>query len=432
MPWLADKIAAAVDARREALISTLCDLVRINTVNRHSGGRIVGNERDGQRYLAPRLTALGADVALVPVPADVYERAGVIGPTDRDFSDRPNLVATCDFRASGPHVLVFAHMDTVAADDMAAPFDPVRLDGRITGRGASDDKSGLAAMVIAAEVLHELKLPLAGRLTLASVVEEECSGGGAGILAVLLAGCRPDVAVCLDGAGGLVGVGCAGVITGRIDVPGVAAHAASPRGVSALEKALIVKRTLDEFKARRLACRPNGLLNLGVFRAGVHASMVPGDATMEFNVVYFPDEAAASQRAGLGLSAALLRREIEAAVARAADGDAFLASHRPRLTWIKDLPPFETPVSSPLVAAVTSAYTDATGAAAPTDVMNGWSDAAHVPLLAGCEVVNLGSSAPGAAHAPDEYVEEEMLVRTAKALTLYLARILERRDDRPV
>lgn len=424
MDQLAKRICEAVDGRREAVVATLCDLVRINTVNPYSGGRMVGTEKDGQRYLEPRLRALGVKTEMQPVPADVYAKGGIIGPADRDFTDRPNLVARIDFGRPGPHVLVFGHMDTVAVDDMAAPFEPVRRDGRIYGRGASDDKSGLAAMLSAAEVLHSLKLPLVGRLTLASVVEEECSGGGAGILAVLLAGCRPDVAVCVDGYGGQVGVGCAGVITGRVDVPGVAAHAASPGGVSALEKALVVKRALDEFKARRETARPKGFLNIGVFRAGVHASMVPGEATMEFNVVYFLDEALESERAGLGRSAALLRQEIERAVARAADGDAFLATQRPTLTWIKDLPPFETPASSPLLATVRRAYEDMTGQAAPLGTMNGWSDASHLPTLTGCEVVNLGVSAAGAAHAPDEFVEEDTLIRTTKVLTLYLGRVL--------
>ena len=424
MDHLAKRICGAVDGRREAIVATLCDLVRINTVNPHSGGRIVGTEKDGQRYLEPRMRALGAATSLVPVPADVYAQGGIIGPADRDFTDRPNLVATLDSGRPGPQVLVFGHMDTVAADDMVAPFEPVRCEGRIYGRGASDDKSGLAAMLSAAEVLHWLGLPLAGRLTLASVVEEECSGGGAGILAVLLAGCRPDATVCVDGYGGQVGLGCAGVITGRIDVPGVAAHAASPDGVSALEKALVVKRALDEFKVHREAVRPKGLLNLGVFRAGVHASVVPGDATMEFNVVYFLDEALESERAGLGRSAALVRRQIEQAVERAADGDVFLSAHRPTLTWIKDLPPFETPASSPLVAAVSRAYEEVTGQAAPVGTMNGWSDASHVPTLTGCEAVNLGASAAGAAHAPDEFVEEDTLIRTTKVLALYLARVL--------
>ena len=58
------------------------------------------------------------------------------------------------------------------------------------------------------------------------------------------------------------------------------------------------------------------------------------------------------------------------------------------------------------------------------ETMNGWSDAAHVPLMAGCAVAGLGVGAPGAAHAAGEYVEEAILVRNTKILTLSLARLL--------
>jgi len=425
MAEIVETIVRTVDAKREAIIATLSDLVRINTVNPYSGGTVLGSEKPGQLYLERRFRALGAATALQEVPADVYNRAGIIGPEGRDFTDRPNLIAEFNFGGDGPHVLVFGHMDTVAADDMTIEsFEPVRRDGRIYGRGASDDKSALTTALHAAETLTALGVPLRGKLTVASVVEEECNGGGAGILAVLLAGCRPDAAVCVDGYNTFVGRGCAGVVTGNVKVPGVAAHAASPNGVSALEKALVVKAALDAWKAAREAARPAGLLNIGVFRAGVHPAVVPGSAEMEFNVVYFLDEAKAAQASGQGLSAALLRREMERAIADAAAADGFLTHHAPRLTWVKDLPPFETPADSPLLADVCSAFEAIAGAPPKVDTMNGWSDATYVPLLAGCDVVNFGASTPGTAHAAVEYAEEEILLRNTKVLALYLARAL--------
>jgi acetylornithine deacetylase/succinyl-diaminopimelate desuccinylase-like protein len=150
---------------------------------------------------------------------------------------------------------------------------------------------------------------------------------------------------------------------------------------------------------------------------------------MEFNLVYFLDEAMAAEEAGHGRSAALLRGDMERQIDRAADGDAFLASQRPRVTWIKDLPPFETPVDSTLLSAVCRAHEEITGVPAPVDTINGWSDATYVPLVAGCEVVNLGCAALGAAHSPTEYVEEETLLRVTKTLALYLARTLRESDD---
>ncbi len=97
----------------------------------------------------------------------------------------------------------------------------------------------------------------------------------------MAAGGRADVAVCVDGYSGFVGRGGAGVVTGHIDVPGRAGHAASIDGVSALEKGLGGKAALDRFQAEREA----------------------------------------SQEAGQGFGASLIRAEIEKIVATAAAGD---------------------------------------------------------------------------------------------------------------
>jgi acetylornithine deacetylase len=281
----------------------------------------------------------------------------------------------------------------------------------------------------AAEALVELGVSLAGRLTVASVIEEECSGSGAGVIALLLGGCRPDVAVCVDGYADMVARGGSGVLTGNISVAGVSAHAASDKGVSALEKALLVKSAVDRFKARREAGRPSGFLNIGVFRAGVHASVVPGSAEMEFNLVYFIDEAAEAKRAGKGFCGALLRDEIAADVGAAAAADAFLRDRPPAITWVKDVPPFETPADSPLLRDLCRAFQQIVGKAPKVGGMNGWSDACYVPLIAGCEAVNLGCGA-GGAHGPAEYAEENALIRNTKVLAMYLATALSKAASR--
>jgi acetylornithine deacetylase/succinyl-diaminopimelate desuccinylase-like protein len=56
--------------------------------------------------------------------------------------------------------------------------------------------------------------------------------------------------------------------------------------------------------------------------------------------------------------------------------------------------------------------------------MNGWSDAAYVPMLAGCEVINLGCGTTGVVHGPAEYVEEATLIGHTKILALLLADLL--------
>ncbi len=99
-------------------------------------------------------------------------------------------------------------------------------------------------------------------------------------MSLCLDGLEPDAAVCLDGPASALFRGCNGVITGRIQVPGVSAHASSPDGVSALEKALVIREALEAFRRERAEKTPSGLFNLGVLRAGNHPAMVPSSISV--------------------------------------------------------------------------------------------------------------------------------------------------------
>ena len=410
---------------RDALVSRLTDLIRIDTRNRYCGDQGAPGEAEGQRYLQPLLHELGAATTLFDCPPDIYQRMGVIGPEDRDFTGRPNLVAEWDFGGEGPRIILNGHMDTVGVEGMTIePFAAELRDGCIWGRGASDCKGGLTVALEAIRILHDLGLPLAGSLVLQSVVEEECSGSGAGTLACLDAGYTGDFALFVDGNSLTMTVGCGGCLTADLRVTGKMGHAAAGTGVSAIEKALAVKRGIDGFKNEREAEQPHRRVNLGILNAGVHAAVVPGSAYMSLNAVYDVQEAEAARAAGHGWGGAPIRARFEKLIRQAEVGDTWLADHPTQVTWVKDLAPFEQPPDDPWVQRLAAVCGQVLGADPVFDRMTAWSDAAWPAALGGIPTVLFGPSLAGQAHGPEEHIVVDDLVRCAEVLAAFLAQAL--------
>lgn len=98
------------------------------------------------------------------------------------FGDnRANLMATLHDNFEGKNLLYNGHMDVVpSGDEKEWKYPPlsatVKRKKYIYGRGATDMKGGLAAIIIALKILKKLKLKLAGNLIVNAVADEETGG----------------------------------------------------------------------------------------------------------------------------------------------------------------------------------------------------------------------------------------------------------------
>jgi len=422
-------VQAYLDRRTERIADTLAQLVRIPTVNPYSGDPHPAGEAEGQRFFRELMRDAGGETEFLSVPADVYRQSGILGPRERVWNGRENLLGRFAFGDEGrPAILLNGHMDTIGVSDFdGEPFTGLRDGDIIHGRGASDCKGGLVAGLFALEALRAAEAPLNCTVLFESVVDEECNGGGAGTLACCLAGILGRYCIVLDGMYGELYTGCQGVATVEITVRGRAGHG-SLGGVSAVEKLLVVKRALDQLSAERAREYPGYHVNVGVLRAGLAPWVVPSHGWLTANINYPLEE----RRDDLGRHGAVVRERLETLIAEACHEDDWLRAHPAEVVWVKDLPPFgidDTPCradSDRLVAAAQGAFAAVTGQARPAiGDLHAWGDAAHLARTGNMPVLGMGAGEPGTAHSATEYNLISNVRNIAAAVALTILRLNE-------
>lgn len=140
-------------------------LVRIPSINPQGCPETAWHgERNCAEFVAQFLDSCGAEVELVEVEPG---RPNVIG---RFPSDRPEK----------QRVLLAPHTDTVGVDGMTIdPFGGEIREGRLHGRGATDTKGPMAAMLWALNDLRETIPELGCEISFAGLVGEEAGQNGA-------------------------------------------------------------------------------------------------------------------------------------------------------------------------------------------------------------------------------------------------------------
>jgi acetylornithine deacetylase len=117
------------------------------------------------------------------------------------------------------------------------------------------------------------------------------------------------------------------------------------------------------------------------------------------------------------------RAELAAAVAEAVADDAWLASHPPRLTWKGgQYASGETPADDPLVRLLGECVTAVRGTPPETRGATYGSDLRLLVNEAGIPSVLFGPGNVGVAHMPDEYVDVDQVLDTARSLALTIVR----------
>jgi len=167
-----DRLRAEIDQRRDALIETARDLIRIPTLNPPGE-----NYREICDHLAARLAKSG-------FRAEFVRAEGSLG--DSDKYPRWNVICRHDGAGGGECIHFNAHTDVVTVGQgwTRDPFAATVDGDRIYGRGACDMKGGLASAIIAAEAFIATCPDYRGAIEISGTADEETGGfGGVAYLA---------------------------------------------------------------------------------------------------------------------------------------------------------------------------------------------------------------------------------------------------------
>lgn len=169
--------------------------------------------------------------------------------------DLHNVVGTIKGTGRGPTLMFNGHIDHAGVGQMPEPFSGKEIDGTafghdgpvIYGRGASDMKGAIAAMVHAAGAIKALGRKLAGDILITCVSREEMARGE-GIKHLLQNGLRADAAVSGEASGLKVYVGHRGKLEAKVTVHGRTSHGGYPQGgINAIFK---MSQFLDTLQTR--------------------------------------------------------------------------------------------------------------------------------------------------------------------------------------
>jgi succinyl-diaminopimelate desuccinylase len=340
------------------------ELLRFNTINPP------GDEAQAIALLARRLEVAGFRTRLVELAPG-----------------RPNLVARLEGSdADAPALGFTGHIDVVPLGEAPWRFDPFagETDGeRLHGRGVADMKSGVAAMVVAAEALARAR-PRAGlELVLTAGEETGCAGArcivetprSLGRVGALVVGEPTGLRPCL---------GHRGVIWLRLRFKGKTAHASMPQeGDNAVVKAAKAAVLLagHEFGGIRHGVLGPPTLNVGRLEGGLNLNSVPDSAVLGIDIRPIPGQRAAEI--------------VEAFRALLPDAE---------IETLVDCPPLWLEGQSDWIHAVTQATREITGVVATPGVVPFATDGSFLaPAYGGVPTVILGPGETEQAHKTDEW-----------------------------
>jgi acetylornithine deacetylase len=370
-------------------VTNLTHLNAVEWLRRLVGYRTVVGESNLELIedVSAYLTSLGFESMLIPGTREgTANLCATIGPAGR----------------SG--IVLSAHTDVVAADCETWASDPFCLTqrgSRLFGRGATDMKGFIAAVLATLPRLVDLDLCRA--LTLALSADEELGVQGVGPMLDVLAQSAVKPAFCVVGepTNMRVAVAHKGKIAFRVKVHGRAIHSsAAPSGVSAIAAAADFINEIYSYQSAlathtrdpRFAV-PYSSLNVGHIEGGTSVNVVAEWCVFDVEIRALPQQDLSALLRPLLDSAELIERHMRANAPEASVSVEVLSQY-PGLDMAGDVPQLVAELSGTDHGLAVDFGTEA----------GLYCERLEVP------VVVCGPGDVAQAHTVDEYIEHEQLV----------------------
>jgi succinyl-diaminopimelate desuccinylase len=414
------RVVARVDELADEMIEWLRDLVRIPTTNPPGE-----NYKPCAQFIGDKLKEFGYEVNFI----EAFGR-----PECSPEHPRVNVIGHLNGARSHPTLHFNGHLDVVPPGNgwTLDPFAAELRDGRIYGRGVTDQKVGIAASLFAVEAIRRAGVRLAGSVEQSATVDEE-SGGLAGVAYLAEHGyIRPDLVdyviitepldydrICL---------GHRGVYWFEVLMHGRIAHGSMPfLGVSAIDRMARLIETVEHTLKPRLAARRT------------YMPVEPEaarSATININSIFGgqdPDRPQTPCVADLCRAVFdrrfLLEENLEDVRGEFAELVDQLKVDDDDLEYeMKDLlivHPTMTGPESPLVKTMRGVVSETIGREPPLIASPGTYDQKHFARIAGIEqCIAYGPGILKMAHQPDEYCEIAHLTAACKSMAVGAMRLL--------
>lgn len=256
----------------QVLIRTTEDLIRIPSYH-----GIPAQETAVARYIEKRMTE-------EEIPCHLEEVV----------DGRSNVIARLPGNGGGKTLLFCGHTDTVPPYDMPDALNP-RLEGdKLFGRGSSDMKGPLAAMIEAIIAVKRSGVKLKGDIIFAGVIDEEMRSFGA--IDLIEKGITADAAIVGEPSDLQLCVAHRGLEWFDFCFKGKAVHGGSQtEGINAISKAAhfihaVEEKLQPELDKRKDPFFGNSTVNIGVIHGGTQLSTVAGECVVSVDRRFLPAE----------------------------------------------------------------------------------------------------------------------------------------------